>query len=109
MSRLSVFSSPLLLGFDELERMLDRASKTSGDGYPPYNIERLARAEAARQVRDGDAVIAVWVLVNHNWVSHSYLSGQFQPACRKMLRTVPIGRSFLGCGTVTRPGLVGCL
>jgi len=45
MTRLSVFSSPLLLGFDELERMLDRASKTSGDGYPPYNIERLARAE----------------------------------------------------------------
>jgi HSP20 family molecular chaperone IbpA len=42
---LSVFSSPLLLGFDELERMLDRASKTSGDGYPPYNIERLTRAE----------------------------------------------------------------
>lgn len=45
MSRLTVFSSPLLLGFDELERMLDRASKTSGDGYPPYNIERLARAD----------------------------------------------------------------
>ncbi|MFT3989089.1 Hsp20 family protein [Aestuariivirga sp.] len=45
MTRLSVFSSPLLLGFDELERMLDRASKTSGDGYPPYNIERLPRAE----------------------------------------------------------------
>ena len=45
MSRLSVFSSPLLLGFDELERMLDRASKTSGDGYPPYNIERLPRTE----------------------------------------------------------------
>ena len=45
MSRLSVFSSPLLLGFDELERMLDRASKTAGDGYPPYNIERLPRVE----------------------------------------------------------------
>ena len=45
MTRLSVFSSPLLLGFDELERMLDRASKTAGDGYPPYNIERLPRAE----------------------------------------------------------------
>jgi HSP20 family molecular chaperone IbpA len=40
-----MFSSPLLLGFDELERMLDRASKTAGDGYPPYNIERLPRAE----------------------------------------------------------------
>jgi HSP20 family molecular chaperone IbpA len=45
MTRLSMFSSPLLLGFDELERLLERASKTSGDGYPPYNIERLPRAE----------------------------------------------------------------
>lgn len=41
MSRVSLFSSPLMLGFDELERMLDRASKTSADGYPPYNIEKL--------------------------------------------------------------------
>lgn len=41
MSRVSVFSSPLLLGFEDIERMLDRAAKTSGDGYPPYNIERL--------------------------------------------------------------------
>ncbi|HRX36700.1 MAG TPA: Hsp20 family protein [Aestuariivirga sp.] len=45
MSRLSVFSSPLLLGFDDLERMLDRATKTAGEGYPPYNIERLPRTE----------------------------------------------------------------
>ena len=45
MTRMSLFSSPLLLGFDELERMLDRAAKSAGDGYPPYNIERLARAE----------------------------------------------------------------
>ncbi len=41
MTRLSHFSSPLLLGFEEVERLLDRASKTPGDGYPPYNIERL--------------------------------------------------------------------
>ena len=41
MSRVSVFSSPLLLGFDEVERLLDRVAKTPGDGYPPYNIERL--------------------------------------------------------------------
>jgi HSP20 family molecular chaperone IbpA len=40
MSRLSVFSSPLLLGFDQLEQLLEQASK-SGDGYPPYNIERM--------------------------------------------------------------------
>lgn len=45
MTRLSLFSSPLLVGFDELERLLDRASKVAGDGYPPYNIERLPRAD----------------------------------------------------------------
>lgn len=38
MSRLSLFNHPLLLGFDELERTLDRISK-QGDNYPPYNIE----------------------------------------------------------------------
>ena len=41
MSRVSLFNSPFLLGFDELERLLDRASKSAGDGYPPYNIERI--------------------------------------------------------------------
>ncbi len=41
MSRLSVFNSPLLLGFDQFERVLDRISKTSPDGYPPYNIEQV--------------------------------------------------------------------
>ncbi len=40
MSRMSVFNSPLLLGFDHLERMLDRASRASAEGYPPYNIEQ---------------------------------------------------------------------
>lgn len=43
MSRMSQFSSPFLLGFDEIEQVLDRLTKTSGDGYPPYNIERIAR------------------------------------------------------------------
>lgn len=43
MTRISAFSSPLLLGFDEIERALDRLSK-AGDGYPPYNIERLGQA-----------------------------------------------------------------
>jgi HSP20 family molecular chaperone IbpA len=41
MSRLSIFNSPLLLGFDHFERALDRVSKISTDGYPPYNIEQL--------------------------------------------------------------------
>ena len=41
MTRAPAFSSPLLLGFEEIERLLDRVSKTA-DGYPPYNIERIA-------------------------------------------------------------------
>lgn len=44
MTRLTAFSSPLLLGFDEMERLLERAAKTQSDGYPPYNIERVAAA-----------------------------------------------------------------
>lgn len=42
MSRTSLLNSPLLLGFDEIERVLDRVTKGSGDGYPPYNIEKVA-------------------------------------------------------------------
>ncbi len=45
MARLSLFNSPLLLGFDHFERALDRVSKISSDGYPPYNIEQLGENE----------------------------------------------------------------
>jgi len=41
MSKVSLLSSPLLLGFEEMERLIDRVGK-NGDGYPPYNIERIA-------------------------------------------------------------------
>lgn len=41
MTRLSMFNSPFLLGFDDLERLLDRSAKASSDGYPPYNIEQI--------------------------------------------------------------------
>ena len=47
MSRVSLFSSPYLLGFDDFERIIDRAAKSANDGYPPYNIERVARCEDA--------------------------------------------------------------
>ncbi|MEX0405615.1 Hsp20 family protein [Aquibium sp. LZ166] len=45
MSRMTPFSSPLLLGFDAMEKTLERVAKT-GDGYPPYNIERLRGTDA---------------------------------------------------------------
>jgi HSP20 family molecular chaperone IbpA len=51
MSRVPSLSSPFLLGFDEIERVLDRVAKAA-DGYPPYNIERLARdAEHPERLR----------------------------------------------------------
>ena len=42
MTRMTALSNPLLLGFEEIERLIDRAAKGGGDGYPPYNIERVA-------------------------------------------------------------------
>ena len=44
MTRVPSLSSPFLLGFDEIERVLDRVAK-GADCYPPYNIERVARSE----------------------------------------------------------------
>jgi len=44
MSRVPSLSSPFLLGFDEIERALDRVAKAA-DGYPPYNIERIPRED----------------------------------------------------------------
>lgn len=41
MSRLTLFNSPLLLGFDHFEEALERVSKAAADGYPPYNIEQI--------------------------------------------------------------------
>lgn len=38
-------SSPLLLGFEEIERLIERVGKGGADGYPPYNIERIGRSE----------------------------------------------------------------
>lgn len=71
MSRLSVFNSPLLLGFDHFERAFDRVSKASSEGYPPYNVEQIAEdrlritlavagfaaSELAVQVEDDQLVI----------------------------------------------------
>jgi HSP20 family molecular chaperone IbpA len=45
MTRLTHLSSPLFLGFEEMERLIDRVGK-GGDGYPPYNIERIGAGGA---------------------------------------------------------------
>jgi HSP20 family molecular chaperone IbpA len=47
-----MLASPLMLGFDDLERLVERAAKLGSEGYPPYNIERLTPAPL--QVGAGD-------------------------------------------------------
>jgi HSP20 family molecular chaperone IbpA len=42
-------NNPLLLGFEDIERMLDRIAKNAGDGYPPYNIERIQAVEGENE------------------------------------------------------------
>ena len=52
MSRMSILNHPLLLGFEEIERILDQVAKKSGDGYPHYNIERIpAETEKGEIIR----------------------------------------------------------
>jgi HSP20 family molecular chaperone IbpA len=52
-----MLSSPLLLGFEEIERLVERVGKGGGDGYPPYNIERLPQSE------DGPEVLRITLAV----------------------------------------------
>ncbi len=46
MSRMLTINSPFLLGFEEFERMVDRVTRAGSEGYPPYNIERIAKTDA---------------------------------------------------------------
>ena len=45
MSRMPPSGTPFLLGFDEIERALERVARSTPEGYPPCNIERIARTE----------------------------------------------------------------
>ena len=44
MTKLALGSHPFLLGFDELERLVERTAKSDAGGYPPYNIEQLGES-----------------------------------------------------------------
>ena len=45
MTRLTTLNAPFMLGFDEIERALDRVARGGSEGYPPYNIERMVRVD----------------------------------------------------------------
>ncbi|AYC99453.1 Hsp20 family protein [Neorhizobium sp. NCHU2750] len=57
MSRMTPFASPLLLGFDAMEKTLERLAKAN-EGYPPYNIERVASRSA-----DGHEMLRITLAV----------------------------------------------
>lgn len=42
MTKLSFGAHPHLLGFEQLERLVERTSKAASEGYPPFNIEAVA-------------------------------------------------------------------
>lgn len=64
MTKLALGTHPFLLGFEELERLVERTAKTGNDGYPPYNIEQTSEKSyritlAVAGFGDGDLSITV--------------------------------------------------
>jgi HSP20 family molecular chaperone IbpA len=44
MTKVTFASHPYLLGFEQLDRLVERTAKSGNDGYPPYNIEQRSDA-----------------------------------------------------------------
>ena len=64
MSKLMLGSHPFLLGFEQLEQLVERTAKTGNDGYPPYNIEQTSENSyritlAVAGFAEGDLAITV--------------------------------------------------
>ncbi len=43
MTKLTLGSHPYMLGFEQLERLLERSAKSGNEGYPPFNIEQTSQ------------------------------------------------------------------
>lgn len=64
MTKLTFGAHPFLLGFDQLERLVERTAKSGADGYPPFNIEQTGESGfritlAVAGFREGDLSITV--------------------------------------------------
>ncbi|MEM8959372.1 MAG: Hsp20 family protein [Pseudomonadota bacterium] len=64
MTKLTLGAHPYLLGFDQLERLVERTAKSGNEGYPPYNIEQTSETSyritlAVAGFRDADLDITV--------------------------------------------------
>jgi HSP20 family molecular chaperone IbpA len=63
MTRMSLLSSPLLLGFEDRERLIERVGKANGDGYPPFNIERIGGPDANGSEPGGGELLRITLAV----------------------------------------------
>ena len=64
MTKMALGTHPFLLGFEQLERLVERTAKSGNDGYPPYNIEQTSATSyritlAVAGFAEGDLVITV--------------------------------------------------
>lgn len=64
MTKLSLGTHPFLLGFEQLERLVEHTARTGNDGYPPYNIEQTSEVSyritlAVAGFSDDDLAITV--------------------------------------------------
>ena len=64
MTKLTFAAHPFLLGFDQLERLVERTAKSGNEGYPPFNIEQSSEhgfriTLAVAGFREGDIAITV--------------------------------------------------
>ena len=92
MTKVTFASHPYLLGFEQLDRLVERTAKTGNDGYPPYNIEQRGDASyritlALAGFSEGDLQIT---LENNQLV----IRGRQQDDCE--------GRTFLHRGIAAR-------
>lgn len=75
MSRISLLNSPFLLGFEDVERLLDRVTKSSGDGYPPYNIEQIAHEE---ELPEGETASVIGDVIRITLAVAGFHKGQLE-------------------------------
>jgi HSP20 family molecular chaperone IbpA len=116
MTRVSWIDSPLLLGFDRVERVLDRIAKSANDGYPPYNIEqsgenrlRITLAVAGFRAEDLEIILAENQLVirgrhQENQVERVFLHRGI--AARQFQRSFVLAEGIEVCGAEIDNGLL---
>lgn len=64
MTKLGFGAHPFLLGFEQLERLVERTAKTATEGYPPFNIEKISENDylitlAVAGFAEGDIQITI--------------------------------------------------